>query len=73
MIYGLAVEKIGRSLEFRCSECLKFKAYDFLLVWKFDKYLKIYCETHPENFGEWRSETEMEEEKTSVARRTGLS
>ena len=72
MIYGLSVQKIGDSLEFRCSECMRSKAQHLPLVWKFDNYLKIYCEAHPDNYGQWRSETEMEQDKIALAKRIGL-
>ena len=34
--------------------------------------LKIYCEVHPNNFGEWHSQEEMEREKVDLAKRIGL-
>jgi hypothetical protein len=51
---------------------MRSKAHHFLLVWQFDHYLKIYCEAHPENFGQWRTETEMEQDKIALAKRIGL-
>jgi len=72
VIYGLSVQKIGHSLEFRCSECMRSRAYYLPLVWQFDNYLKIYCEAHPDNYGQWPSEAEMEQEKISLAKRIGL-
>jgi hypothetical protein len=34
--------------------------------------LTLRCELHPENFGEWHSEAEMDQDKRDLARRIGL-
>jgi hypothetical protein len=34
--------------------------------------IRLHCKVHPENYGEWRSEAEMEEEKLALAGRIGL-
>lgn len=72
MIYGLTVQKIGHLLEFRCPQCNKLGAYRLPLIRESKPVLKIYCETHPDNFGEWLTETEMEQEKSELAKRIGL-
>jgi len=42
------------------------------LVREDDSDIKIYCPVHPENFGAWKSEEEMEREKLEPAKRIGL-
>jgi hypothetical protein len=32
----------------------------------------MFCEIHPDNFGEWTSEAEMQQEKVALAKRIGL-
>jgi hypothetical protein len=34
--------------------------------------IRLHRKVHPENYGEWRSEAEMEEEKLALAGRIGL-
>ena len=34
--------------------------------------IRLLCGVHPENFGEWQSESEMEREKLALAERIGL-
>jgi hypothetical protein len=34
--------------------------------------IRLQYKLHPENFGEWRSEAEMEEQKLALAGRIGL-
>ena len=71
MIYGLTVQKIGRSFQFRCLECTSLTGRITLI--RTDRpRLRVSCEVHPENFGEWPSEEEMEREKLALARRIGL-
>ena len=73
MIYGLTVQRLGHLLEFRCPDCSKPKVYRHPLIWESKALLRIYCEVHPNNFGEWRSEAEMEQENLDLAKRIGLS
>jgi hypothetical protein len=72
VIYGLSVQKFGHLLEFRCIDCLRSKAFRFPMIRELGPTLRIYCETHPENFGEWGSEAEMERDKRELASRIGL-
>jgi hypothetical protein len=37
-----------------------------------ESIITIHCETHPENFGEWHSPAEMEQEKHDLAKRIGV-
>jgi len=71
VIYGLTVQKIGRSFQFRCLECTSLTGRITLI--RTDRpRLRVSCEVHPENFGEWASEEEMEKEKLALAQRIGL-
>ena len=72
MIYGLTVQKIGRSFQFRCLECTSLTGRITLIRTDHPR-LRVSCEVHPENFGEWASEEEMEKEKLALAQRIGLS
>jgi hypothetical protein len=72
VIYGLSVQKFGHLLEFRCIECMRSKAFRFPMIRESEPTLRIYCETHPENFGQWASEAEMEKDKRELASRIGL-
>jgi hypothetical protein len=51
---------------------MRSKAFQFSMIRESAPTLKIYCQTHPENFGQWGSEAEMEREKQELARRIGL-
>jgi len=42
------------------------------MIRKSQPTLRIYCETHPENFGQWASEAEMEKDKRELVSRIGL-
>jgi len=72
VIYGLSVQKFGRLLEFRCIDCMRSKAFPFPMSRESGTTIRIYCETHPENFGQWGSEAELEKDKRELARRIGL-
>jgi hypothetical protein len=72
VIYGLTLQKIGHLLEFRCPECARLRAYRLPLVRESKALIRLYCEVHPECFGEWRSEAEMENKKFELAKRIGL-
>lgn len=71
MIYGLTVQKIGRSFQFRCLECTSLTGR-ITLIRSDGPRLRVSCEVHPENFGEWASAEEMEKEKLALAQRIGL-
>lgn len=71
MIYGLTVQKIGRSFQFRCLECTSLTGR-ITLIRTDTPRVRVSCEVHPENYGEWTSEAEMEQEKLALARRIGL-
>ena len=71
MIYGLTVQKTGSFFEFRCPECGWDLAYQPLKR-ELRPRLRIFCTTHPDNFGEWASEAEMQREKLELAKRIGL-
>jgi hypothetical protein len=72
VIYGLTVQKIGRAFQFRCLECTSLTGR-ITLVRTDRPRLRVSCEVHPENYGEWASEEDMEKEKLALARRIGLS
>lgn len=71
VIYGLTVQKVGRSFELRCLECTTLTGRISLLRSESPR-LRVHCEVHPENYGEWSSEAEMEKEKAALAKRIGL-
>jgi hypothetical protein len=73
MIYGLTVQKLGHLFEFRCSDCSEPRVYRHPLIRETKPLLTIFCKVHTNNFGEWRSEQEMEQEKLYLAKRIGLS
>ncbi len=72
MIYGLTVQKVGRSFELRCLECTSLTGR-ITLVRSTTPRLRVHCEVHPDNYGEWASEAEMEKEKLALAKRIGLA
>ena len=73
MIYGLTVQKFGNQFELRCPECRRVAPVPAPLVRESrPSRLSIRCEVHPENFGEWLSESEMEEEKRNLAKEIGI-
>jgi hypothetical protein len=71
VIYGLTVQQMGRFFDFRCPECMGLASLR-PLVRESGPLLKISCEVHPRNFGEWKSEVEMQQEKLALAKRIGL-
>jgi len=71
VIYGLTLQKVGNRLDLRCPECTSLTGR-LGLVRKEDPLLKLYCPVHPDYFGQWRSEEEMEREKLALAQRMGL-
>jgi len=71
LIYGLSVQQFGQLLEFRCIDCMRSKAFRFPNR-ESGPTLRIHCETHPENFGLWGSEAEMERDNRELGRRVGL-
>ena len=71
MIYGLTVQKIGRTFQFRCLECTSLTGR-ITLIRTNNPRVRVSCEVHPENYGEWASEAEMEQEKLALAQRIGL-
>ena len=72
MIYGFTIQKVGKSFEFRCPECTCLTGR-LGLVRQDGPGIRLHCRVHPENFGEWRSEPEMEVEKLALAGRIGLN
>ena len=71
VIYGLTIQKVGKSFELRCPECTCLSGR-LGLVRQDVPRIRLHCRVHPENFGEWRSEPEMEGEKRALAGRIGL-
>ena len=73
MIYGLSVQKVGHLPELRCPECMRNGRFPPRIVQETKRsLLTLRCELHPENFGEWHSEAEMDQDKRDLARRIGL-
>jgi hypothetical protein len=72
MIYGLTIQKVGKSFKLRCPEytCLTGRLG---LVGEDGPRIRLHCKVYPENFGEWRSEPEMEGEKVALAERIALT
>lgn len=71
MIYGLTIQKVGQRFELRCPECTILTGR-IDLVREEDSAIRLHCPVHPENFGSWHSEEEMEREKLELAARIGL-
>lgn len=71
MIFGLTIQKVGKRFELRCPECTILTGR-LGLVREDRPRLKLYCKQHPEIFGVWESEAEMEQEKLALAKRIGL-
>lgn len=71
MIYGLTIQKVGKCFELRCPECTCLTGR-LGLVRQDGPRIRLHCRVHPENFGEWLSEVEMEVEKLALANRIGL-
>lgn len=72
MIFGLTIQKVGKRFELRCPECTCITGR-LGLVRETNTSLKLYCKEHPDNFGVWTSEAEMEREKLALAQRIGLT
>ena len=66
MIHGLYHSKIGTSFELCYLECTCLSG-SLGLVRQDGEDIKLHCRVHPENCGEWQSETEMEGEKFALA------
>jgi hypothetical protein len=71
VIYGLTIQKIGKKLELRCLECTSITGRISLLREQ-GTTVKVFCPVHPENYGQWPSQEEMEQEKLALAKRIGL-
>jgi len=71
VIYGLTIQKVGKSFELRCPECTRLSGR-LGLVRQDGPPIRLQCKVHPENFGEWRTGAEMEEQKLARAGRIGL-
>jgi hypothetical protein len=67
VIYGLTLQRVGSALAFRCPLCWRP-----LVRESTPTKIAIRCEQHPEYFGEWPSEVEMEWEKIELAKCIGL-
>jgi hypothetical protein len=72
MIYSLTIQKVGKSFELRCPECTCLSGR-LGLVRQDGPPIRLHCRVHPENFGEWRSELDLEAEKIALAGRIGLT
>ena len=71
MIYGLTIQMIGKMFGFRCPECALMSG-GIDLITDDGPPITVYCRSHPENFGQWRSREEMEREKMELTKRIGL-
>ena len=71
LIYGLTIQMIGKLFDFRCPECTVVRGRMDLTSDE-GPPITIYCKSHPENFGQWRTREEMEREKSELAKRIGL-
>jgi hypothetical protein len=72
VIYGLTIQKVGKRFELRCPECTILTGR-LGLVRQEDSLIRLHCPVHPENFGQWHSDEEMEREKRTLAERIGLA
>jgi hypothetical protein len=72
VIFGLTIQKVGKRLELRCPECTVLTGR-IGLIREESPRLKLYCKHHPDIFGVWNSEAEMEDEKLALAKRIGLA
>jgi len=72
MIYGLTIQKVGKRLDLRCPECTAITGRHGLIREE-GPPIRLYCRIHSANFGQWRTEEEMESEKLALAKRMGLS
>lgn len=72
MIFGLTIQKVGRRFELRCPECTLITGR-IGLIREESPRLRLYCKQHPDIFGVWESEAEMEREKLALAKRIGLT
>jgi hypothetical protein len=71
VIYGLTIQKVGKSFELRCPECTCLTGR-LGLVRQDGPRIRLHCRVHPENFGEWSSDPDMDREKLVLAGRIGL-
>jgi len=71
VIYGLTVQQVGRFFEFRCPQCASQGDLRPLILER-SGVVKIYCQTHLDNFGVWASAADMQREKLALAKRIGL-
>ena len=71
VIYGLTIQKVGTNFELRCPECTCLTGR-LGLVRQDGVRIRVQCRVHPENFGEWNSEPDMERERLALAGRIGL-
>jgi hypothetical protein len=67
----VTIQKVGKSFELGCPECTCLTGR-LGLVRQDGSRIRLHCRVHPENFGEWRSEPDLEAEKPALAGRIGL-
>jgi hypothetical protein len=73
MIYGLSIQRVaGDRLEFSCPKCMNLKRLHSPLTKEPGPLVTVHCPLHPENYGQWESEDEMERDKLNLAKRIGL-
>jgi hypothetical protein len=72
VIYGLTIQRVGNSFELRCPECTCLTGR-LGLIRQDGPHIRLHCEVHPENYGEWHSEPDLEAEKMALAGRIGLT
>jgi len=72
LIFNLTIQEVGKRLELRCPECTTLSGR-IGLVKETSPRLKLYCKQHPENYGVWKSEEDMERDKLELAKRIGLA
>jgi hypothetical protein len=72
VIHALTIQRVGKGFALRCPECTCVTGR-LGLVRQNDTRIRLYCRVHPENYGEWQSEAEMEREKLALAERIGLN
>ena len=71
VIHGLTLQKVGKRFDLRCPECTSITGR-IGLVKEDGPPLKLFCHVHPENYGQWPTTEEMEDEKLALAARIGL-
>lgn len=72
MIYGLTIQRVGKTFELRCPECTCLTGR-LGLIRQDGPPIRLYCRLHPGNCGQWHSEAEIDREKLSLAERSGLT